>query len=175
MTNGLIHLYHGNGKGKTSAAIGLAIRAAGNHMKVVFLQFLKGSPSGEIQIMKDIPTIKVLRNSTDLGFVSNMTSDELGILREMHDSNLATAISLVESGQCDLLVLDEVCAAYRLNVVNHSLIDELVVNKPAALELVLTGREPCDLFIRQADYITLMSKVRHPYDKGIPARHGIEY
>lgn len=187
MTNGLTHLYYGDGKGKTSAAIGLALRAAGHHKKVVFLQFLKGSPSGEILSLKEIPFITVLRNEKDLGFISRIKPDQHTLsqqtsqllqiqqFQQMHNTNLHHALTLVENSECDLLILDEVCVAYRLNVLDQSLIENLVVNKPAFLELVLTGREPARLFFDHADYVTRMEKVKHPYDQGIRAREGIEF
>lgn len=176
--NGLIHLYHGDGKGKTSAATGLAIRAAGHGLKVIFLQFLKGAASGEILILNQLDHITVLRNSKDFGFISNMSKAEIIEITNMHNSNLKTALNIIygnTDSSCDVLILDEVCAAYRLKVVDRHLIDKLITDKPAHLELVLTGRQPDNIFTDNADYITEMYKERHPYDKNISARPGIEY
>lgn len=173
--NGLIHLYHGDGKGKTTAAVGLAVRAAGFHKNIIFLQFLKGCTSHETDVLKDIPGITVLRNTKDFGFVNAMTPSEIIELTAMHNHNLSQALSVIKDGKCDMLVLDEICAAYELNVIDKSLVHVLILNKPANLELVLTGRNPAQLFLSNADYITEMKKERHPFDKNIMAREGIEY
>lgn len=173
--NGLIHVYHGDGKGKTTAAVGLAVRAAGYGHNVIFLQFLKGSVSHEIDVLKSISGITVYRNTKDFGFINTMTPAEISELTAMHNENLSKAVSIVHEGKCDVLILDEVCAAYELNVIDKSFIDSLIMNKPAHLELVLTGRNPARIFLDHADYITEMKKERHPFDKNIIAREGIEY
>ena len=174
--NGQIHLYHGDGKGKTTAAIGLAIRAAGQGLRVVFVQFLKGSDTGEIHILRNIDGITVLRNEMDLGFLSHMTDTEKEKLRKMHQNSLDTAISLLSEKKVDLLILDEICAAYRHQVIDPELIRHLIQEKPDTLELVLTGRDPDPFFFQHADYITHMTCEKHPYtDKHLAARRGIEY
>ena len=173
--NGFIHLYHGDGKGKTTASVGLAVRAAGSGRTVIFMQFLKGSVSHEIDILKQIHGITVLRNTKDFGFLNTMTPEEISELTAMHNANLNTALSLVNAGQCNVLILDEICAAYEFNVIDKAQISSLIQNKPKHLELVLTGRNPDNLFIKHADYISEMKKERHPFDKNIMAREGIEY
>ncbi len=172
---GLIHLYHGYGKGKTSAALGLAIRCAGAGMKVVIVQFLKGSYTSELSILEQISNISVLRNSIDLGFINSMTETEKRELTKMHNSLLFSALESVDNNMCDLLILDELCAAYEYNTIDKDAIDNLIINKPSGLELVITGRNPSRLFLDKADYITEMKNIRHPYDKNISARRGIEY
>lgn len=172
---GLIHVYHGEGKGKTTASVGLAVRAAGNGKKIIFLQFLKGSISHETDVLQKINGITVLRNTKDFGFINTMTPAEISELTAMHNDNLNKALSFVEERKCDVLILDEICAAYELNVIEKSVIDSIVLNKPLHLELVLTGRNPDRLFLDNADYITEMKKERHPFDKNIMAREGIEY
>lgn len=173
--DGLIHVYHGDGKGKTSASVGLAVRAAGYGRSVIFLQFLKGSISHEIDVLKNINNIRVFRNSKDFGFINTMSRKEIAELTAMHNENLAQALSLVKDGKCDVLILDEICAAYELNVIDTAMVDSIILNKPASLELVLTGRNPAGIFLDNADYITEMRKERHPFDKNIMAREGIEY
>lgn len=173
--NGLIHVYHGDGKGKTSASVGLAIRAAGYGRSVIFLQFLKGGISHEIDILKNIHNIRVLRNSKEFGFINTLSQSEIAELTAMHNANLAKALSFVQEGKCDVLILDEICAAYEFNVIDTAMTDSIILNKPASLELVLTGRNPAKIFLENADYITEMRKERHPFDKNIMAREGIEY
>lgn len=172
---GLVHLYCGDGKGKTTAALGLTLRAAGTGMRILFVQFLKGSETGELNILKKIDNITVIRNDKDLGFVKNMTCDEVDTVRKMHNENIDRVIKIMESGGCDMLVLDEICAAYRLDVVDRERIKYIIDNKTDNMELVFTGREPDEIFIKSADYITEMKMIRHPFQKKIPARKGIEY
>jgi cob(I)alamin adenosyltransferase len=92
----------------------------------------------------------------------------------LHNENLQKALKLVKENQCDLLILDEIAAAYANQVVDKEIINDLVLHKKESLELVLTGRNPDPLFLEQADYVTEMKKIKHPYDKNIPARKGIE-
>ncbi len=175
MKKGLIHVYCGEGKGKTTAAAGLSIRAAGCGMKVVFLQFLKAMESGEIEILRNIDNITVIRNEEDYGFFNRMTEEEKEAITELHNKNLKKALDLVDNGQCDLLVLDEACAAYNHNLLDRTLVENLIQNKKEDLELVLTGRDPAPLFVEYADYVSEIRKIKHPYDKNIIARKGIEY
>ena len=174
MREGLIHIYTGEGKGKTSAALGLSLRAAGAGLKVVIVQFMKGRETSEAETLALVPNITLLRNSTDEGFWRSMSEERREFRRGEHNANLKKALDLVAAGQCDLLVLDEAVSAYNCGALDRGLIEKLLTDKPAALELVLTGREPCDLFLDYADYVTEMKKVKHPFDRGIVARLGIE-
>lgn len=172
---GLIHVYCGDGKGKTTCALGLALRAAGAKMNVVIIQFLKGSDTSELLSLKNIPEIKVLRNAEDYGFVSNMTPAQLENIKQMHNDNLNIALRLIETEKCDLLILDELTYVYDMKLIDTEKIDSLIKNKPENLELVITGRNPNSVFIDNADYITEMKALKHPFDKGIHARKGIEF
>jgi cob(I)alamin adenosyltransferase len=171
---GLIHVYCGDGKGKTTASLGLSIRAAGSGMEVVILQFLKGRKSSELDILNNIPNITVLRCDEVTAFSFCMTEEEKEISRRINTENLKTGIELAESGKCDLLVLDEVISAYDTNLIDKQLLEKLVQHKPEHLELVLTGRNPQQWMIDGADYVSEIKKVKHPFDKGIKARKGIE-
>ncbi len=172
---GLIHIYTGDGKGKTTAALGLALRAAGQGMRVVIVQFLKGSDSGEVHALCLIPGITLLRNQVDYGFFKFMTAEEQQDLIAEHNDNLQKALTLVQSGNCDMLILDECIGAYTLGALDRAVIDDLLHNKPAELELVLTGRDPTEQMLAMADYVTEMRKIRHPYEQGVSQREGIEY
>lgn len=171
----MIHLYCGDGKGKTTCALGLALRAAGADMNVVIVQFLKGSHTCELDSLKKLPNITVLRNSKDYGFVGSMTDEQLAQVKSEHDKNLSNALQLISNSKCDLLVLDELTYVYAMDLADKSKIEQLITNAPENLELVVTGRDPDKLFVDNADYITEMKLVKHPYDKGVPARKGIEY
>lgn len=172
---GLVHIYCGDGKGKTTASLGLAIRAAGSGMKVVFAQFLKGSDTSELESLKRIEGITVLRNPIDYGFYNRMTEDDKVAIKKLHNDTLTKAIKAVNDGECDLLILDEIIATYNYSLVDTNLVDELLSNKPDNLELVLTGRDPAPHFLEAADYVSEIKKVKHPFDQKIGARVGIEY
>jgi len=173
---GYTHLYFGNGKGKTTAALGLAIRAAGHGRNVVIVQFLKNWACGELLSLESLPNIKVLcAKPGSTTFVRDMTDKEIAETKSAHDDSLQCAIDMIASGQCDLLILDEVIDAYELGVLSDSLLFDLVENKPFDLELVLTGHNKNNRLIESADYVTEMKKIKHPYDNGVNARKGIEF
>ncbi len=174
MNKGLIHVYCGDGKGKTTAAIGLAVRGAGSGMQVVFLQFLKGRPVSELAGLKLLPGITVIRNNKDFGFYNTMTEQDKKAITMLHNENLNQAVHLVKEGRCDMLILDEITAAYKYQLVDRAVIDDLILHKKTELELVLTGREPDPMFLRMADYVSEIKKIKHPYDKNVTARKGIE-
>ncbi|MGI5985339.1 MAG: cob(I)yrinic acid a,c-diamide adenosyltransferase [Oscillospiraceae bacterium] len=171
----MTHIYTGDGKGKTSCALGLALRFSGYGGNVIIVQFGKGRDTGELAALAKIPNIKVLRNNRDFGFWSNMTEESKNELRTENDANLSTAISEVKNGNCGLLVLDEVISAYKNGAVDRQIVDTLLNEKPPKTELVLTGRNAPQSFIERADYVSEIKKVRHPFDKGIGAREGVEF
>lgn len=170
MQQGLIHLYWGEGKGKTTAAMGLALRALGNGKRVVIVQFLKGGDSGEIPLLRSLGAT-VYRGKSGQKFVYQMSEAEKAQTRDMQTENLRRALA----DTADLLILDEACAACQLNMVEESLIKQAVLEKPMEQELVLTGREPMDWMREAADYSTEMRCHRHPFKQGIGARKGVEY
>lgn len=172
---GLTHLYTGDGKGKTTAALGLALRFAGHGKRVIIVQLLKGSDSGELHALSALPEIRVLRNSRDYGFWSSMTAQQQSACRAENNANLASAATAAGNGECELLILDEVTSAYELEAASLKLIEDIVLNKPEALELVLTGRNAPCLMRSAADYISDIQCVRHPYEKGVQAREGAEF
>jgi cob(I)alamin adenosyltransferase len=167
---GLVHLYSGDGKGKTTAAMGLALRALGNGRQVVIVQFLKGEPSGEVALLRQLGA-QVMRDAPGMKFVFQMTEAEKQVAREAQNARLRAALA----EQAELLILDEACAAVRLGMVDEALLRDAVLHKPCAQELVLTGRDPMDWMLEAADYHTEMQCRRHPYQKGIAARRGVEF
>ncbi len=172
--SGLIHLYCGDGKGKTTAALGLAIRALGSGFRVVFVQFLKSHATGELFVLEGMPNVTVLRGKQGNAFSFAMTEEEKEQTRFQQTENLMKAIALAESGNCDMLVLDEAVGAYNRNLIDGFVLEAFVRNKPDTVELVLTGRNPAQWMTDCADYVSEIGKVKHPYDRGIPARTGIE-
>ena len=173
---GLTHVYYGDGKGKTTAALGLALRAAGHGRSVVIVQFLKDWKSGELISLELLPNITVLRGKASGGvFIHQMSDEQKAETKAIHDNNLKAALEKERKGQCDLLVLDEAIDAYVLGVLDVELFEGLLFNKPTALELVITGHNPDARLLDCADYVTEMVKRKHPYDSGVGARRGIEF
>jgi cob(I)alamin adenosyltransferase len=172
MSKGLIHIYCGDGKGKTTAAIGLAVRAAGNGKRVLFVQFLKNGKTGEVEFFKTVGNIDVLRSGCSAKFTRDMTADEK---KQTYKNNMGCFYNTVQESEAyDLLIFDEMCAAYNLGLIDKRQILDFLKNKPESLEVVLTGRDPAPELLQLADYISKIEKIRHPYDKGIKARKGIE-
>ena len=172
---GLIHIYCGDGKGKTTAAIGLAVRAAGAGMRVRFVQLLKGNDTSELNSLNLIPNITIDRCDDAYGFTFTMCDEDKKKITACHNRILSEALRLSENREIDLLIIDEFTAAYGCGLVDKTLAQRLVLNKPEALELVLTGRNPDDCFVEAADYVSEIQAVKHPFDSGISARKGIEY
>ena len=169
----MIHLYTGDGKGKTTAAAGLAVRAAGNGMKVIFAQFMKGNDTGEIVSLNQLENITVVRCDKNYGFFRNMSEDEKHQLTECHNKMLDEILAVTDAGEVNMIVLDEITHAMKYNLVDEGKIIKLL--EFSDLELVITGREPKDRIIEKADYITEMTKIKHPFERGIKARKGIEF
>jgi len=173
---GLIHVYYGDGKGKTTAALGLALRAAGCGKNVVIVEFIKNWTCGEHNSITQIPNINLFRGKAAGGkFIHEMNEEEKQETKASQDECLRKALDLVEGGQCDVLILDEVIEAQSLGMLDAELVEGLINNKPYSLELILTGHKPDDGLLKQADYATEMVKRKHPYDEGVCARQGIEF
>lgn len=170
MAKGLVHLYWGNGKGKTTAAMGVALRSLAAGKRVVIVQFLKGRESGEVKLLSQLGA-KIFRGKSGQKFVFQMTEQEKAETRKTQEENLLAALG----EPADMLILDEACAALKLGMVDEALLKRAVLEKPESQELILTGREPADWMETAADYSTEMHCWRHPYEKGITAREGVEY
>ena len=175
MTNGLIHVYYGYGKGKTTAALGLSARAAGSGKKVVIVQFLKNTNTSELNALAKIDNITLLRGTAAKSFVRDMTPEQISETKVIQNGNLRKALATVARGECDLLILDEALDAYQLGLLEAELFPSIVFDKPPALELVITGHKPDKQILDAADYVTEMRKVKHPYDRGVMGRKGIEF
>ena len=175
MARGMIHIYCGDGKGKTTAATGLAVRAAGCGMKVLFARFLKNENSGELSILDSVPEIEVLHLERSYGFFNTLTDEEKEEVRQMYGQLWDKKKKKISGGQFQMLVIDEFMAAYRYGLIGREEALDLLTGKPEALELVLTGRNPGPELTELADYVSEIRKVKHPFDHGIMARRGIEY
>lgn len=172
---GCVHIYHGDGKGKTSAALGLAIRAAGRGHKVLLARFLKNEDSGELPVLRAIPGITVMPCEQSFGFIFRMTAEEKQEAAAFYHHHFLTAVKRAQADDYEVLILDEIMAACSYEMIRETEILTFLGEKPAGLEVVMTGRNPSADLIRAADYVTEMKLIKHPFEKGIPAREGIEY
>ena len=172
MEQGLIHIYHGDGKGKTTCAFGLALRCAGCGEKVVILQLLKGGETGEVEALSRFSNVELVRGNPAEKFTFQMNEAELAAVRAEHDRNFAEAVRLAQDAR--MLVIDELMAAWNKELIDRAAVLDFLDHKPERLEVVLTGRNPPQELLCRADYITEMKKQRHPFDCGICARRGIE-
>ena len=175
MEKGLIHIYCGDGKGKTSAATGLAVRAAGCGKQVLFARFLKNEDSGELEILDRIPEIHVIHLERSFGFYRTLTEEEQAEVRQMYEALWQDIVQKAETDVYDVLVMDEFMAAYNYGLIGHDAAFAFLREKPERLEVVLTGRDPDEALVELADYVSEIRKVKHPFDRGIRARRGIEY
>lgn len=171
---GLVHIYTGDGKGKTTAGVGLALRFAGNGGKVLYCQFLKKDDSGELAILSRLEQITFLPSGKSFGFPSQMTEAEKQAAAVHYTAYLEKILQEISHGSYGLLVLDEIFAADNRHFIPHEKLLSFLSQKPESLEVVLTGRNPADDFLELADYISEIKKVKHPFDVGVSARKGIE-
>lgn len=174
MDTGLIHIYCGDGKGKTTAALGLTLRCAGRGGRVLFAQFLKSRPTGELMLLAQLPQITLLRGKGLMKFTFQMTPAELAQTRQEQAALLEKIEAYCQAQQPDLAVCDELVNACSLGLIDEEKVISFLKKKPAKTELVLTGRNPGAPLIALADYVSEIKKIKHPYDRGIAARVGIE-
>ncbi len=168
---GLIHLYCGDSKGKTTAAMGLALRACNYNKRIMVVQFLKDGTSGEIKMLSQQPNVTVVAGMVADCFFSSMSDEQKSATLSLHNEHLAKARAF----DGDILILDEVCAACKNESIDIEQVRQLLDNKPSHQEIIMTGRNPQDFMLEKADYITEMVLRRHPYQQGICARESIEY
>lgn len=171
----MVHIYYGDGKGKTTAAIGLATRAAGSRMKVLFVQFLKTEFSGERHTLSHTENITLSFAPVELKFTFNMNEEEKAKASKLFRKIFDDSVTKVFTEKYDMIVLDEIFSAIEAGMISEHDVYEFVSNVPKNLEVVMTGHNPPERIVALADYITEMKKIRHPYDKGVQARFGIEF
>jgi len=177
---GLVHIYTGHGKGKTTASVGLAIRAAGHGMRVLFVQFFKmeDDVSGEKEIFRQrIPEITLMRSNVRHPIFTRGKTDKAALRASVRDTfEAARALVAADGGGgYDMLVFDEILSAINGGYIEVSEVMELLEARPYSMEVVLTGRDVPTELVRVADYVTEMLKIKHPFDHDIKAREGIEF
>lgn len=172
----MVHIYTGNGKGKTSAAIGLGIRAYGRGFKVLMVQFLKGMETGEIKTIEKLSSgFTICRGAATGKFTWQMNDGEKEYEKKVQKGLLAQAYRAALSGEWDMVILDEVMAAVSTGMVEVKDVVQLIESRHEKVELVLTGRDAPQSLIDFADYVSEIKDIKHPMEKGVSAREGIEY
>ncbi len=174
LNQGLVSIFTGDGKGKTTAAIGTAVRAAGHGLRVFIVFFMKG----EDYVHGEVNALSELANVTTASFGQKGWVDKANIKpehREQAGSALAAASEAVKSGNYDLVILDEITIAINYGLISLDEVVKLISNKPQGVELILTGRSADPRLIQVADLVTEMVMIKHPYTRGVKARPGIEY
>ncbi len=176
MKKGYIQIYTGNGKGKTTAALGLAFRAIGRGLKVIMIQFLKGSDTGELHSIEYVkPYFEIHRFCESKKFFWQLSDIEKDKLKDDMERGLAFIKDIMANDGCDLLILDEMVGAVNNGLLPEGALCNLLDQKPEGMEIVLTGRDVPNLLKGKADLITEMKPVKHYMDKGVKARKGIEF
>ncbi len=167
---GKIHIYTGSGKGKTTAALGLALRAAGAGFKVYIVQFLKGQDYSELKSLKAIKKI-IVKRFGEKTFIHKIGTnpDKIAAIDALEWSK-----KVLNSNNFDVVILDEIFLVVFFKLISVSDLKKLIQKKPMNVELVLTGRKAPKEIIKLADYVTEMKEIKHPYQKGLQARRGIE-
>mgnify|MGYP006297341905 CR=1 FL=1 len=169
---GYVQVYTGDGKGKTTAALGLAIRAAGAGKKVFFAQFVKGQQYSEIKLISEkLPEIEIQQFGRRCFIKKEPQAEDIKIARE----GFKKVQEKIASHEYDLIILDEINIAIYYELITVDEVLDLINNKPANLELVLTGRKAPNRIIEAADLVTEMQEIKHYYQKNVQAREGIEY
>ena len=168
---GYIHLYTGNGKGKTTAALGLALRASGAGERIFIAQFIKGMPYAELESLKRFPEIELKQYGLDCFIVNQPTKNDIEAARR----GLEEVTSIITQNNFNLVILDEICIALHYHLFGIEEVLELLKSKPVDMEIVMTGRYAPPELYAVADLVTEMTEVKHYYHKGIEARKGIEF
>jgi cob(I)alamin adenosyltransferase len=169
--SGYIHLYTGNGKGKTTAALGLALRAAGAGKRIFIAQFVKGMHYAELDALTRFPEIELKQYGLDCFIVNEPTQKDIDAARK----GLAEVTAIITGNKFDIVIIDELCIALHYHLFETEEILSLLNAKPENMEIVMTGRyAPSELY-EIADLITEMNEIKHYYNRGIEARKGIEF
>lgn len=176
LEKGYVQVYTGNGKGKTTAAVGQAVRSAGNGLKVYMLQFLKTDPTGELEIAKLLgDKFQIFRFESKKGFFWTLKDEEKAVLKEEVNRAYNFAMEVIKNNSCDVFILDEIMGILSNKLLTEEQVVELIDNKPSNMELILTGRNVPASIIDKADLVTEMKEIKHYMKKGVYSREGIEY
>jgi cob(I)alamin adenosyltransferase len=172
LEKGYIHVYTGPGKGKTTAALGLGLRAAGAGFKVHMLQFMKGRRYSELDSIEKLKNFTYSQHGRD-EFVNKEKPEQIDI--DLAQEGFNHAKKIIKNGNYDIIILDEINVAVDFNLIDIHEVVKLAEKKPEKLELVLTGRNAHPEIQRVADYVTEMLEIKHPYQQGVEARKGVDF
>lgn len=176
LEKGLVQVYTGDGKGKTTAAIGQGMRAYGNGLKVYMLQFLKGGPTGELKTIDELnDNFKIFRFEKPRDFVWNLNEDEKEELKREIKEGYKFIINTIKENKCDVLIIDEIMGVLYNKFLTEEEVIYIIDNKPQSMELILTGRNIPEAILKKSDLVTEMKCIKHYFEKGVGARKGIEY
>ncbi|MFH0778712.1 MAG: cob(I)yrinic acid a,c-diamide adenosyltransferase [Candidatus Eisenbacteria bacterium] len=172
LQKGTVQVFTGNGKGKTTAALGCGLRAAGHGYRVLMIQFMKGRLYGELESTKHVPGFEILQFGRDC-FVEKgkPLAEDLALARE----GLEKAVEAVESNTCDMLILDEINVAVDYGLIGLGDVLDIIKRRPAHIELILTGRYAHESIKKASDTVTEMVEIKHHFSTDVAAREGIEY
>ncbi len=173
----MLHIYTGNGKGKTTSAIGQLVRYIGYGKRAVFAQFLKTTQTGEVLFFKEncCQNIEVLRPEKVFPFSNKMSEEQMDEIKEIHNNILKEVISLSQKEEYGMIVLDEIISTYNLGLINKEVVKKFLLENVNNKEIIITGRDCPKEFLELADYVSDINCVKNPFDKGVVARKGIEY
>lgn len=171
---GYIHIYCGNGKGKTTCAMGLCTRAAGFGYKILIYQFMKDNKTSERKVLESQDNVTFVDGLESEKFSFQMSPEEKAERKSYYESQFHKITALAESESYDILFMDELIYTIGAGLFDESILLEYLKNKPPRLEVILTGQNPSQALIDAADYVSDIQKVKHPYDQGLHARKGIE-
>ena len=172
LEKGYVHVYNGPGKGKTTAALGLGLRAAGAGLKVYMIQFMKGRRYSELDSVEHLSNFTIVQYGRD-EFVSKEKPEQVDI--DLAQQGFAHAKEIIKNGKYDMVILDELNVAVDYNLIALDDVLKLIEEKPEKVELVLTGRDAHPELVKIADVVTEMLEIKHPYQKGVTARKGIDF
>ena len=176
LERGYVQVYTGDGKGKTTAAVGQAIRSAGNGLKVYMLQFLKTGESGELEIAKLLgDKFQIYRFQSVEGFFWNLNDEEKAVLQTEVNTGYKFAMEVIKNNSCDIFILDEIMGVLSNKLLTDEQVIDIIDNKPINMELILTGRNAPKSIIDKADLVSEINNIKHYIDKGVYAREGIEF
>jgi cob(I)alamin adenosyltransferase len=175
LEKGLIQVYTGDGKGKTTAALGQGLRACGRGLKVCMVQFLKGGDTGELHSVEKLyPLFEIFRFEKERGFFWTLSEQEKRELKEDIDRGFEFIRGVVANKECDILIIDELLGVLSNKLLETDEVLKLLTEKPENMEIIITGRNASKEIIEAADLVTEMKQIKHYFNNGVHAREGIE-
>lgn len=176
LNEGFVQIYTGNGKGKTTAAIGQGIRAYGNGLKVIMVQFLKSGKTGELNTVDELSdNFEIFRFEKRRGFVWTLSEEEKLEVKKEVKVAYDFILDVIENCKCDMLIIDEIMGVLKNKFLSVEDVLELIRKKPKNMEIIMTGRNVPEEIIEKANLVTEMKEIKHYYKEGVPARKGVEF